>query len=64
LPSRKDTHGLELVATDLDWRHGSGPEVAGPAEALLMAIAGRPDALGDLDGPGAPLLVERMRARG
>lgn len=63
LPSRKDTHGLRLIATDLDWRHGAGPEVRGPAEALLMVIAGRPDALGDLDGPGAPVLAGRMAAR-
>jgi len=63
LPSRKDTHGLRLVATDLDWQHGSGPDAVGPAEALLMAIAGRPDSLGDLDGPGARLLTDRMKAR-
>ncbi len=63
LPSRKNTRGLQLRATDLDWQQGSGPEVAGPAEALLMVIAGRPDALDDLDGPGVPALAERMRAR-
>lgn len=63
LPSRKDTHGLRLVATDLDWQHGSGPDVSGPAEALLMAIAGRRDALRDLDGPGLPVLAARLAAR-
>jgi len=52
LPSRKRTRGLHLVATDLDWTTGDGPEVRGPAEALLMAIAGRPAALDDLSGPG------------
>ena len=39
--------GLKLVATDLDWTAGSGPTVEGPAEALLMAIAGR-----GVGGPG------------
>ncbi|QGH69660.1 maleylpyruvate isomerase family mycothiol-dependent enzyme [Pseudactinotalea sp. HY158] len=63
LPSRGDAAGLHLVADDLDWEHGSGPDVAGPAEALLMAIAGRPDALTDLRGPGAPVFAERINAR-
>ncbi|WP_216215418.1 maleylpyruvate isomerase family mycothiol-dependent enzyme [Amycolatopsis aidingensis] len=52
--------GLTLVATDLDWSRGSGPEVRGPAEALLMAIAGRAGALDELSGPGLPLLAARV----
>ena len=32
--------GLRLVATDMDFSAGVGSEVRGPAEALLMAIAG------------------------
>lgn len=60
LPSRKAVNGLELVATDLDWRRGSGPTVTGTGEALLMAIAGRSDAVGDLSGTGVPLLAERL----
>jgi uncharacterized protein (TIGR03083 family) len=63
LPSRKDTHDLRLVATDLDWSHGSGPEVTGSAEALLMVIAGRSAALSELDGAGAPVLARRVEAR-
>ncbi|MGI8459859.1 MAG: maleylpyruvate isomerase family mycothiol-dependent enzyme [Propionibacteriaceae bacterium] len=63
LPSRKDTIGLRLVATDLGWEHGSGPEVSGPAEALLLTVAGRAQALVDLDGPGLPRLAARMHAR-
>jgi uncharacterized protein (TIGR03083 family) len=50
------TRGTRLVATDLAWSHGRGPEVHGPGEALLMAMAGRRDALADLDGPGKELL--------
>jgi len=63
LPSRRDVRGLRLVATDLDWRHGYGLEVTGQGEALLMAIAGRPAALADLEGPGVPVLSGRIAAR-
>ncbi|RDH79991.1 maleylpyruvate isomerase family mycothiol-dependent enzyme [Mycolicibacterium moriokaense] len=51
---------LHLVATDIDWSHGGGPEVQGPGEALLMAMAGRSDALSDLSGPGKDTLTARM----
>ena len=53
--------GLRLVATDLDIRIGDGQEVTGPAEALLMAAAGRADALPELSGPGARVLADRIR---
>ena len=53
--------GLRLRATDVDWAHGSGEEVTGTGEALLMAMTGRPSALGDLDGPGQPILADRLR---
>lgn len=52
--------GLRLRANDIDWTHGHGPEVAGPGEALLMAMSGRPAALADLDGPGLPTLAKRL----
>lgn len=52
--------GLRLVATDLDWSHGSGPEVTGHGEALLMAAAGRADPLDELDGPGRETLAARV----
>ena len=52
--------GLRLVATDLDWVRGSGPEVTGPGEALLMAMAARPDALNQLTGQGKDLLAHRI----
>ena len=51
--------GVRLVATDLDWSHGRGPEVHGTGEALLMAMAGRSDALRDLEGPGTATLAAR-----
>jgi uncharacterized protein (TIGR03083 family) len=53
------TRGLRLVATDLDWSIGSGPEVRGPGEALLLAAAGRRAAAGDLTGPGQAVLAAR-----
>lgn len=54
------TRGLRLVATDSGWTHGAGPEVQGPGEALLMAMAGRGDALTDLSGQGMERLALRM----
>lgn len=62
LPSKGNRRGLRLVATDIDWNNGEGPEVTGPGEALLMAAAGRSDALDDLTGEGAPQLRERVTA--
>ena len=60
LPASKNAKGIKLIATDLDWTSGDGPEVRGSGEALLMAIAGRPQALGELDGPGLPALRTRV----
>jgi uncharacterized protein (TIGR03083 family) len=54
------TRGVRLVATDVDWSFGRGPEVRGAGEALLMIMAGRPDALADLDGPGKGTLAARI----
>jgi uncharacterized protein (TIGR03083 family) len=52
--------GVRLVATDLPWSHGRGPEVRGSGEALLMAMAGRRAALYDLDGPGKATLAQHV----
>ncbi len=53
--------GLSLRATDTDWRHGEGPEVAGPMMSLVMAMTGRRAALDDLSGSGLSTLRERCR---
>ncbi|WP_159298209.1 maleylpyruvate isomerase family mycothiol-dependent enzyme [Raoultella terrigena] len=45
-----------LHATDADFSTSDGPEVAGPALSLLMAISGRTVALEDLHGPGVAVL--------
>lgn len=52
--------GLSLVATDTDWRSGSGTPVTGPVEALGMAACGRKAALADLSGPGHAILASRL----
>lgn len=51
--------GVALRATDSDWRHGTGPEVAGPMIALVMAMTGRSVALDDLTGDGVAVLRGR-----
>ena len=52
--------GVRLVATDLDWAYGKGPEVRGSGEALLMVMAGRRAALDDLDGAGKAKLAQHI----
>jgi uncharacterized protein (TIGR03083 family) len=52
--------GVRLVATDLCFSAGAGPEVRGPAEALLMTIAGRRGLAGELSGPGQGKLANRI----
>src|SRR6478609_2782349 len=56
LPGWHLSRGVRLTPTDLDWSHGSGPEITGPAEAVLMAVAGRRSAVEELAGPGQPVL--------
>jgi uncharacterized protein (TIGR03083 family) len=60
LGARRYIKGLRPRATDVDWVHGRGPEVTGPGETLLMAMAGRPAAAADLAGPGRATLVARL----
>ena len=60
LPGRRLARGIRLITSDPDWSHGSGPEVRGPAEAVLMAVAGRSIAVTELSGPGQPILARRL----
>ena len=48
---------VRLVASDLDWSHGAGPEVLGPAASSALAISGRAAGLEALDGPGRESLA-------
>jgi uncharacterized protein (TIGR03083 family) len=59
LGNKKRVAGLKLVATDMEWTHGDGPEVRGTGEALLMAMCGRKSALDDLTGDGVATLRSR-----
>ena len=52
--------GLTLRATDTDWTAGSGPQVAGPMLALVLATTGRAAALDELTGEGVAMLRERI----
>ena len=56
----KRAAGLRVRATDLDWSRGDGPEVEGPAEALLMTLAGRSAAFTELAGEGTKTLAARL----
>lgn len=57
--------GLRLHAPDAEWSHGdaTGAEVVGPADALLLAMSGRPSGLPDLTGPGVAVLAARLGRR-
>ena len=57
---KKRAAALTLRASDSDWSAGSGPEVAGPALSIVMAITGRPAHLDDLSGEGVETLRQRM----
>ena len=39
--ARRRLDGLQLRATDTEWRRGEGPAVEGPALALLLLLTGR-----------------------
>jgi uncharacterized protein (TIGR03083 family) len=59
LGTKKRIAGLRLVATDVDWSTGNGPEVEGPAESLILVMAGRRAGLDDLTGEGVAVLSSR-----
>jgi hypothetical protein len=52
---------VQLLATDQDRSWGTGEQIAGPSEALAMAVAGRSVALDDLSGSGVDVLRSRLR---
>lgn len=61
VPELRD--GVTLVATDLGWKTGAGPQVTGPAAALLTILAGRTAALDELSGDGVGPLRARLLER-
>lgn len=51
--------GLRLIATDIDWHYGTGPEITGPASALILAGCGRTALHEQLAGDGLAELARR-----
>jgi uncharacterized protein (TIGR03083 family) len=58
--SKDALDGFRLEADDLDWSHGTGSMVSGSAEALLLAVTGRPVGLEHLRGAGVATLRDRL----
>lgn len=52
--------GLKVIAPDVEWSFGRGKAVEGPAQAVLMAVAGRSVTLDDLHGSGLQVLRRRL----
>jgi len=52
--------GFRFTATDVDWSAGSGREVAGPVDALLLLLTGRSVAIQRLSGPDLHELIRSV----
>lgn len=50
--ARRRLPAVRLVATDVTWSVGAGPEVTGPIDALLLLLTGRTVARSRLTGAG------------
>jgi uncharacterized protein (TIGR03083 family) len=59
--ARRRARRLRLVASDMRWSAGAGPEVSGPAEAIYLALNGRRQPLAELAGAGTAVLTRRLR---
>ena len=57
--ARRRNAGVHLRATAAAWERGAGAEASGPLDDLVLWLAGRPEGLRRLEGPGA----EALRAR-
>ena len=58
---KRSVKRFRYTATDVDWNAGDGPEVSGPAAALLLLLTGRAVALPQLSGPGVDGLAGALR---
>jgi len=63
VPAFRNSRGLRLVATDVDWAHGTGPAVHGRAAEMVSVLGNRPAMLGRLDGDGVDVLASRVSRR-
>jgi hypothetical protein len=59
LKAKRRSTGVRMVATDIDWADGDGPEIRGTAMDLLLAMGGRRTVYGDLSGDGVAVLAAR-----
>lgn len=48
--------GVRLVATDIDWTHGSGADVRAPVQEILLLLTGRAADASLVEGDGAALV--------
>jgi uncharacterized protein (TIGR03083 family) len=62
--ARRRLRGTTLVATDSDWRVGTGPAVCGATGDLLLLVTGRRQVLPALSGPGVAQLAGVSSGRG
>ena len=62
LKSKQRMRGITWTADDVEWTFGSGPQVTGPAEALIMLASGRPAALDEASGDGLSVIRRRLAA--
>ena len=61
VPAYRNSRGLRLVATDVDWTYGNrGPLVRGRAAELVSVLGNRPAMLTRLDGDGVDVLASRV----
>jgi uncharacterized protein (TIGR03083 family) len=61
VPAFRNSRGLRLRATDLDWGHGdNGPLVEGRGVELVSVLGNRPRMLSALRGDGVQLLSSRV----
>ncbi len=64
VPAFRNSRGLRLRATDVEWTHGDdGPVVEGRAVELVSVLGDRPRLLSCLKGGGVELLAARVIPR-
>lgn len=61
--ARRRLDGFRLSATDIEWTAGSGADVRGPIDALLLLLTGRSAALPRLTGAGVAVLTACLDRR-